>query len=383
MADLRRGWLLAVLLCASCDTLDHSLERERFTLRSSGEIERVNQLATRIGFVFDLYERMFQIDAKSLPHLEVVDLVPAGEVRVGEEDPGRYEGRASRITLQETPDDELLLHELAHHFIRAIEDHPRPWVNEGLAVYLGWSAVGYDRIVPGELPLHHVVEIQALVREGKVLPLRDLLRLEPADFYVSDARARGQLYTQAWALTYYLVHEKLIDQPFGLQVRALLHMGDDDIIASQREFRQYWLEFSLSQELKKRMRSRDPLKRRMAAVEAGLVGDMRGLGPLIRMSMDSKEEPSSRMVALQAIGAIAVQRTDEELDPVRGNLLDLLTGVRHDADLALAETAARLAGALAAGDKHQLYYRFAERLAEDPVYPSRTFARPVLGDPEQ
>jgi hypothetical protein len=335
----------------------------------------VDEIALRITFIFNQFEDLFQIHVADLAHLEVIDVVPEGEVRIGENDPGRYDAKSNRIILQETPDDELLLHEIAHHFIGALEQSPKPWANEGIAVYVGWSAVGEDRIVQGELPLHHVLEAKKLLEEGKALSLRELMNLDPSDFYVADVQTRGRLYSQSWALVFFLIRQRMSHLPFATQVRSILRMTKEEVGSLEAEFRYFWREFSPVQELKRELLSRDWLRRRMAAIQLGLLGDIRGVAPLMHVASDVTEDFRTRLASLNAIATIAVQRPRGEIEAVRSLILDGLVHVRQEHDLTIAETAARLSGALKSMDKETLLQRFASQLANDPVYPSRSYSR--------
>lgn len=110
--------------------------------------------------------------------------------------------------------DRLIFHEYTHFLIRNMLQTTPAWLSEGLAeyfstfqtrergkkAYLGWPIEDHIR----------------LLREGRLLPLRVLLRVDHSSPYYNERDKKGIFYAQSWALVHYLIEGEL-----GLRRRLL------------------------------------------------------------------------------------------------------------------------------------------------------------------
>ncbi|MEW6744235.1 MAG: hypothetical protein AB1486_15895 [Planctomycetota bacterium] len=367
--------VLLSILGFGCAPWEHSLTRAPFIIHTNGEAGRLPPIAARAAFICGVYEDLFGLQTAALGPLEIIDTVPAGEVRVGTLDPGSYEGRSRRIVLRDTPDDELLLHEIAHHFIRGLRERTAPWINEGLAVYLAWSAVGEEEIAPGGLPIHHVQEVVELAACRRLRPLSVLTGLRPADFYTEVEEQRTRNYSEAWAAVYFLVEEALPREPMPRRLRSLLAMTPSQVAALEERYERFWRKFDILAELKSRLSSSKALERHLAAILLGIVGDPHAIPPLMHLASKQDESRSVRLAALRGVGTILLQIGVTDFTWGEDQLRDSLQRLMGEEDPAVAELSTRLRVAVRTWDRGTFLTEFAIALVADPVYPSRTYAR--------
>ena len=80
-----------------------------------------------------------------------------------------------------------------------------PWLGEGLAEYYETLEVLEDkRISLGTPPSGHL----RLLRQGELIPLKTFLATDNSSLHQGSDDSRTLFYTQAWALTHYLLHGK-------------------------------------------------------------------------------------------------------------------------------------------------------------------------------
>jgi hypothetical protein len=82
------------------------------------------------------------------------------------------------------------------------------WLDEGLASYYEMSAVDADELVHGAPQAGFLGLIRKASREGKALPLEDVLRAHPMKFLIvhrSQAERSTLHYAQSWAIAHYMV----------------------------------------------------------------------------------------------------------------------------------------------------------------------------------
>lgn len=147
-----------------------------------------------------------------------------------------FEGQG-RDQLQRT-----LQHEAFHQFARsAISRRLPPWVNEGLAQVFEEGLWVGSRFVIEQVPPRRLRQLQKDMREQKMIPFRDFLAIDDARWgqILQDAPAAAVHYSQAWAMTHFLIFAKGEDgQPKYRQrlinMLKLLHDG----MAPQQAFTQ-------------------------------------------------------------------------------------------------------------------------------------------------
>jgi hypothetical protein len=140
-----------------------------------------------------------------------------GEHTIGYFQPGRFSGQG-HIVLYDLPEDpeetlDVLLHEATHLFLNSATGSTsaqnRPWINEGLAEYMGASTWKYGRFQPGALQEERLLRFQEMMEQGKVIPLERLVRLVPWDDPEGD-ELKGEFgldhYAEAWCFVHFLFH---------------------------------------------------------------------------------------------------------------------------------------------------------------------------------
>jgi hypothetical protein len=113
----------------------------------------------------------------------------------------------------------IAAHEGWHQYTQRTFKHPLPiWLEEGIATYM--EAIPSDPIRATMEPWHNRERrgaLQAAVREGRLIPLSDLLRRSPQAYLNTG---KGQLlvyYAQVWALTLFLAEGEGGKYSDGLQ----------------------------------------------------------------------------------------------------------------------------------------------------------------------
>lgn len=100
-----------------------------------------------------------------------------------------------------------LQHEGFHQFAwMRIGNTLPPWANEGLAEYFGEAILVKGKLVTGQVPPQRLAILQALTKEKKHLPFKDLLTMDNQRWSarVLVGRAESQ-YDQSWSIAHFLV----------------------------------------------------------------------------------------------------------------------------------------------------------------------------------
>jgi hypothetical protein len=138
-----------------------------------------------------------------------------------------------------------LQHEAFHQFAyNAISPDIPIWLNEGLAQFFEeglWNGTG---LVLGEAPPRRVRQLQADMKNGKLVPFAQLLPMSDEQWgrRLSESRADGAVqYNQSWAMVHFLVMARnergeLLYRPQLLDMLRRLHAGK----ASQNAFEVYF-----------------------------------------------------------------------------------------------------------------------------------------------
>jgi hypothetical protein len=224
-----------------------TLSTSHYEIHTDLDPALATELALRMDAMYDEYARRFA----AVPHplrpkllhaylfrwrADYLDLVgPAYRNTAGLFMPSRnllaafLEGQgpeALRRTLQ---------HEAFHQFAYvALGPDLPPWLNEGLAQLFEESRWNGDRFEMYQVPARRARQVEADLRAGRWLDVRDLIALTPDDwsdaFTGSPALGRAR-YAEAWALVYFLAHER---DPAGnpylprlLNLLARIHQGDE------------------------------------------------------------------------------------------------------------------------------------------------------------
>ncbi len=132
---------------------------------------------------------------------------------------------ALRLDVQGSTPYRTLYHEYFHLLLRI--NHPRVplWLSEGLAEFYAHTRISEDGIAVGLPSQGHVSRL----RSEKMLPLRTLFAVDRRSAYYNEAQKASIFYSQAWAMTHYLMTagrgegtNSPIDELLGLMQRGEL-----------------------------------------------------------------------------------------------------------------------------------------------------------------
>lgn len=94
-------------------------------------------------------------------------------------------------------------HQYFHFWIVSMVDFPS-WLDEGMGDYFSTAVVSKDgkSVKCGEIAPIRFAMIHAAIRQGKHVPIKDLIRFRQADYYKNP----GLCYAQGWSLVYFCYH---------------------------------------------------------------------------------------------------------------------------------------------------------------------------------
>lgn len=215
--------LVAGVLCGCTFGYRTRLPGPVFTLYGNQEEETLTRLAARTRRISSELQKVFELPPERLgsPTLvlcsgdpTVVDYRPQ-EAPLGTYVPffGSIRVELGRgLALEENQEllDQVLLHEMAHHFIlRKFPDlDSQPWLNEGLACVLEVSVFDAEGF---EHPLLNPYLLRVARDAIRADPRSaDLLRLTGgSSSEAGDASGREQYYALAWSLVYFVLEREL------------------------------------------------------------------------------------------------------------------------------------------------------------------------------
>lgn len=368
--------LLGILLLPSLSgcrspTMDNNGEAP-FSVVTHGDWADVKRLSDRVAKIFTLYSSLFGVEAGEMDFLSVkVKQNPTFVGVPGEDEyPALFRLDPPRIEFNTQPDLGLLLHEMAHHFIvESFGGLPPPWLNEGLASYLGWSAVGEDAMIPGEIAVEHLKSVKRAALEGGLIPLRDFLDLGPAAFY--ERGSRDLHYSQAWAFIYFLLH-RVADRGDAAQARisALESISRKELLAMEPDFLAFCRGFSALDTLMEGLGSRDVIRSRSAAFRLGLLQDKGAMKELLHLARDPTRLPEEREVALLAAGMILLGPDGKS---VTESFFKSLEALEKESNDLVRSAAVDLRGAVRERDASVIQKRYGAVGCDTDFYPAGRF----------
>jgi len=113
---------------------------------------------------------------------------------------------------RDTDEDVLrtLYHEGFHQFMfNAISPNCPLWLNEGLAEYFGAATWNGKKFATGERPTYRIVQMRAIIKNGKTIPLKELFSMTNAQWAknVRDNPDKAAVqYLQSWSIVHFLAH---------------------------------------------------------------------------------------------------------------------------------------------------------------------------------
>lgn len=364
-------FLMMWLIFCSCGSIKktHILERDSYRLISSQLVsEELEAFDRDIGLIFANYKRLFR---KRNHELAPLTIFLDWETRVfgADEFPALYQKTTQSIRFHRKPDLMLLLHEIAHHFIENSGVETKVWMNEGLATYLGWSALDGERIITGEIPVVHYKTMKGLIKEGHITPLAEFIELEQSQFY--DEVKNNSNYTQAWGLIFYLFNAYFQSNlSFYEKFNKMLSMTPEQIAKADQGFREFWEGFSAVELMTKRLRSAVYLRRLSSAFRLGLMQDEAGIQPLVDVAMNRMKDVRFRVVSLYALSMIALGSGKNN---VKLDLMATLRVLRNHVSPRVKECASELYDAVKNNHKKKITDKFAEIGHIGGFYPAGRF----------
>jgi len=94
-----------------------------------------------------------------------------------------------------------LCHEYAHALLHLNFRVLPPWLNEGLAEYLGNCSFSEKEVRVGQIDRNHL----RTLAENQLLPLAELLRVQQGSAYYNDENRASLFYAESWAFAHYLM----------------------------------------------------------------------------------------------------------------------------------------------------------------------------------
>lgn len=144
----------------------------------------------------------------------------------------------------------IIQHEGFHQFAsRVIGGQLPTWVNEGLADYFGEALYTGDGFLSGAVPGFRLKRVQTAIREGRVRPLREMMRLSRREW---NAQMGTGNYDQAWSMVHFLAHgdggkyqrafgEFILLAGRGQQADNAWEQTFGTVDGFERRWREYWL----------------------------------------------------------------------------------------------------------------------------------------------
>ncbi len=360
-------WGLSVPGCRS-PLPDRVIKDEHFILHAGGDPVQYEEYGEIIGKIMAHYETLFRVKGEEVDALRIV-IESRDRTFESAAYPALYRSENRTIYFKERPDCMLLLHEIAHHFIQVRLGDTPLWLNEGLATYLGWSAMGENRLIVGEIPIIHYKTLKEMERKGTLLPLEDLFALTASEFY--QVGMNRQHYSQAWGFIFFLLHGAISDRlSFSSKLERIVRMEPRELLALDEPFRRFCRDYSATQTLKERLASGPALRRLSSAFRLGLLQDDAALDVLIRTALNRTEDVSLRMVALYA-GAMIILGSENWKG--RWMFTNAVYELKYRSPPAIRQAAILLSDALQGGDGEAVTSCFAELGSGCSFYPAAHF----------
>jgi hypothetical protein len=246
--------LLASGLCLpGCGLLyRNSFEGPSFTLYSDRKPEFLATVGAKVARIYEGYEALFDLGPDRLGTTTIVlegddtDVIDYGYAPnlLGYYIPlFNYISidTACAWTLGEEMLDQILLHEVSHHFI--VTGHHRAskecWLNEGLAGALEVSVFDDDSFEHPLLnPLLYQLARRTACSDPERLDLKEFLSLSWGEFH--DKESKEVNYALAWSIVYFLLERHLpAEKTLGERIAAIYRMDRNDIAALERQ----WIAF--------------------------------------------------------------------------------------------------------------------------------------------
>ena len=290
---------------------DNQYRAQSFTIYSDRSDSFVSRVGRDVEQIYGGYQSLFGVGPRDLGRTTIILEGDGTEVDEEDEDGGSnvlgyYVPLLNFISVDTTRRwarsevmlQQVLLHEVAHHFI--VTEHPAAsrqcWLNEGLA---GTLEVTLFETHHFEYPLFNMplfLLAQRAVHEKSDLRLNEFVQMDWHDFHGSGEKETH--YALAWSIVYFILEQHLPqDQSLGERFNTLYRMADRADLASLED---EWIHFLRSfdvaghlLELASRQEQRDRLTARWAVVQLGAsrnTDTLRILSGLMELFDDSDDK---------------------------------------------------------------------------------------------
>ena len=287
-----------------------------------------------------------------------------------DEFPALYESATSSIHFHRQPDLMLLLHEISHHFTDHVLPHAPLWLNEGLATYLGWSAMDGERILTGDIPVVHYKALKELARENRFVPFQRFLDLDHEAFYSSENHLKH--YTQAWGIVFFFFQHRMGETlSFADKLDALAGMDREALLDLESDFRHFAETFDATAFFEERLDSKNYGRRLSAAFRMGLLQDEGGIDSLLAHALDRHRDLRFREICLYS-AAMTALGTSRRV--IKDRVMVALLRLADDSSPRLREIVRDLNRAFKEMDREAIARRFQELGALGGFYPAGRFS---------
>jgi Tfp pilus assembly protein PilF len=126
-----------------------------------------------------------------------------------------------------------LCHEYAHALLHLNFRVLPPWLNEGLAEYLGNCSVGEKEVRVGQIDRNHL----RTLAENQLLPLAELFHAQQDSVYYNEENHASLFYAESWVFVHYLVLDPQASaQKLLVKFLAAWQESGDQVEAAKKAF---------------------------------------------------------------------------------------------------------------------------------------------------
>lgn len=267
-----------------------SYRGRNFVLYSDHSRETTDEIGAKVEQIYDSYLFLFEVDENELDRTTILLEGEESAVLDYNYSPnllGYYIPLLNLISIDtdalrtHRPGslEQVLLHELAHHFI--VTEYPQAsqecWLNEGLAGNLEVSLLDGDH---REFPLLNPVLLElarrSVVSAEEPVTLKELLGLNWNQFHRSDSKEK--YYSLAWSIVYFVLRHVLPhDVPLGKRIECLYRMDREVIVRLESRWTAFLRSFDLTEFLAQLAQYREPDGRLSSRWAIRLMGELRVL----------------------------------------------------------------------------------------------------------
>ena len=212
---------------------------------SNQDVQFVQDVGHKSLRICHEYQRLFNLSSKDIGTIRIILSGNSQSKDQSESTLGFYMGEFNYINIGTNVENvrkepllsEVLLHEIAHHFL--ITDYPdivnKAWLNEGLA---GVFEVTQFEDWNFEYPLFNPVLYEIVRSKNRDGAFKAILTLDWSDFHRQGTKEDN--YAVAWSIAYYMI-QNAFDRslPLGDRIKMLYCLDNDELIKYEKEWQSY------------------------------------------------------------------------------------------------------------------------------------------------